>query len=135
MERKPSSRDYLDYLGPYLKKEALRDKWDAASFWLDDVDGARTKLNRAIGLAQHFQVSRKLQASNADDVLHAAYLLEAEVFVTADRRFALVLNDVAGFIGLCARIEYIRREEGIDGLKRVLVGSGTAVELLNPGRG
>jgi hypothetical protein len=92
VERRPSSRDYLDYLGPYLTTEAFRDKQDAASFWLAEVDGARMKLNRAVGLAQHFQVFRKLQASNAGDIIHAAYLLEAEVLLTADRRFEFGLE-------------------------------------------
>jgi hypothetical protein len=122
VERQQSSRDYLDYLGPYLKKEAFRDMKDAASFWLTEVDGARTRLNRAVGLAQHFQVSRRLQASNAGDVIHAAYLLEAEVLVTADRRFELVLKDVARVIGPCARIEYVRREQGLAALKEAIGG-------------
>jgi hypothetical protein len=120
VERREYARDYLDYLGPYLNKEAFRDKRDGASFWLREVNGARMPLNRTVGLAQHFEVSRKLQASNAGDVLHAAYLLETQLLVTADRRLALVLADVAGVIGPCARIEYTPRGEGLAGLKRVI---------------
>lgn len=42
------------------------------------------------------QTHRKIAASNPADEQHSAYLLDAEAFVTADRRLVDVLRDVQG---------------------------------------
>lgn len=64
-------------------------------FWMCDAEGARVPLCRIVGLAEFFQRQRKVTHGNPfDRVGHAPHLLGFELFVTTDRRFSQVLNDV-----------------------------------------
>jgi hypothetical protein len=91
------------------------------------ADRARMRRNPDVGLTQHFEIFRKLQASNSGDVSQGAYFNEAQVFVTADRRFAWILSDVAGVIGSCARIAYVPREDGLTALKGASTGEASGL--------
>jgi len=109
VNRVPASRDYVDYLGPYLRPEAFKDDRKTADFWLREVDSTRMPLNRSSGLAHYFQLEHKISHGNPCDTLHACYLLNVEVFVTADTAFAKVLKEVQRCVSGRAQIVRIRR--------------------------
>ena len=70
-----------------------RDDWDR--FWMCDLDVARTPLCRIVGLTEYYQRQRKVTPGNSIDRLgHAPHLYEFDYFLTTDRRFFQVLQDV-----------------------------------------
>ena len=109
VNRVPASRDYWDYLGPYLTKTAFGDPIATARFWLDEVDGDQTPLNRVTALTNHFQLKHKIGQGNQLDSLHACYLLDVDTFVTADKAFAGILGRLKTFFGRTARVLLIDR--------------------------
>jgi hypothetical protein len=93
VNRNPSSRDYADYLLPYLVDDAFLDpSYD--KFWMIDVVGENMPRNRISGLSSFFQLQHKLGHGNSFDALHANYLLDVDLFVTADRAFQKVLCQI-----------------------------------------
>jgi hypothetical protein len=109
VNQEPASRDYIDYLGPYLRPEAFADKRKTADFWLREVDATRMPLNRSSGLAHYFQLAHKITHGNPGDILHTCYLLDVDVFVTADTAFANVLSEVQRRVPGSAQVAYILR--------------------------
>lgn len=109
VNREPGSRDYVDYLGPYLKPSAFVDPVSTARFWLTEVDGDRVPLNRATGLAHFFQLEHKVGHGNPLDSLHACYLLDVDVFVTADRAFATTLDKLKTHLAHHADVLFVDR--------------------------
>jgi hypothetical protein len=105
----PTGRDYADYLGPYLKPTAFVDPTAATDFWLRKVQGRSVPLNRAAGLAHYFQTHHKISHGNSLDALHACYLHDVDVFLTADKAFFTVLEKVAKFIEHPAQVVLIER--------------------------
>jgi hypothetical protein len=65
-----------------------------AHHWEHEVDPARMPRHYAIGAADFAQRRHSLSPGNSLDALHAANLLDAERFVTADGDFADVLPDL-----------------------------------------
>lgn len=92
--RSPSSRDYADWLGPYLRSGCFRDP-SYSSFWFKEVDSNALPLNRLTGLVAFYQLQNKITHGNAADQLHANHWLRSDLFVTADRAFHEILTDVA----------------------------------------
>jgi hypothetical protein len=92
--RNPASRDYADWLGPYLRSGCFRDP-SYPSFWLTEVTGDALPLNRLTGLIAFYQLQKKITHGNAVDQLHASHWLTSDLFVTADRAFHDVLTEVA----------------------------------------
>lgn len=89
--RTQSSRDYADYLCPYIKEHAFSDR-SYLSFWTEDVQKENVILNRIQGLVSYYQLSFKITHGNAYDQLHAGYLLDVDKMLTADRAFFGVLS-------------------------------------------
>jgi hypothetical protein len=90
----PASRDYADWLGPYLRSGSFRDH-SYASFWLTEVTSDALPLNRLTGLIAFYQLQKKITHGNAVDQLHAGHWLTSDLFVTADRAFHDILSNVA----------------------------------------
>ena len=91
--RYKASRDYADWLAPYLKDGAFQDP-SYKEFWLQDVKSENVPLNRLTGLVGYYQTKRKITHGNAADQIHASHILDADLFVTADTAFHGVLLDV-----------------------------------------
>jgi len=90
----PESRDYADWLCPYLRPGCFREP-SYALFWLREVNGDLLPLNRLTGLIAFYQLRKKITHGNAADQLHASHWLRSDLFVTADRAFYDILSEVA----------------------------------------
>jgi hypothetical protein len=91
--RAPGSRDYTDWLAPYVKEEAFQGS-TYTQFWLQDVKAECVPRNRLLGLVNYYQTSHKITHGNATDQLHASHLLDSDLFFTADRAYHTVLLEV-----------------------------------------
>jgi hypothetical protein len=91
--RTPASRDYADWLSPYVKEDAFSEP-TYFEFWLEDVKAENVPRNRLMGLVRYYQLRRKITHGNARDQLHANHLLDADVFFTADQAFYACLVEV-----------------------------------------
>jgi hypothetical protein len=90
----PASRDYADWLRPYLRRGCFRDR-SYTSFWLSEAMSDALPLNRLTGLVAFYQLQQKITHGNAADQLHATRWLTSDMFVTADRAFHEILTAVA----------------------------------------
>jgi hypothetical protein len=90
----PSSRDYHDWLAPYIKPGSFRDP-SYQSFWLQEISGDAMPLNKLVGLVSFYQLSHKVTHGNAADQLHAGHWLRDDLFFTADSAFYSVLMQIA----------------------------------------
>lgn len=90
----PSSRDYHDWLAPYIKPGSFRDP-SYQSFWLREISGDAMPLNKLVGLVSFYQLSHKITHGNAADQLHAGHWLLEDLFFTADSAFYGVLKQIA----------------------------------------
>lgn len=95
VKRVPESRDYADWLLPYLREGAF-EHTDYAKFWLEDVEAARIPKNRICGLVNFYQQEFKITHGNPADQIHTSNLLDADIFVTADKAFYSVLKKIIG---------------------------------------
>ncbi len=91
--RDPASRDYVDWLQPYVREAAFRDP-SYVQFWLEEVKDENVQRNKLTGLVDYYQARYKITHGNAVDQLHAGKLLDVDVFLTADVGFHRVLADV-----------------------------------------
>jgi len=90
----PSSRDYADWLLPYINKGVFKDpSYDI--LWLSEIDSRKAPLNRLIGLISFYQLEHKISHGNAADQLHAGHWFSSDLFITADVAFYKVLSRVA----------------------------------------
>lgn len=92
--RDPSSRDYHDWLAPFLKPGSFKDP-SYESLWLQELSAAAMPLNRLVGLVSFCQLEHKVSHGNAADQLHAGHWLREDLFFTADTAFHQVLKKVA----------------------------------------
>ena len=90
----PASRDYADWLRPYLRARCFRDE-SYSSFWLTEASSQALPLNRLTSLISFYQLRHKISHGNSADQLHGGHWLRSEFFLTADRAFHEVLTDVA----------------------------------------
>jgi hypothetical protein len=88
-----ASRDYADWLSPYLKAGSFADA-SYVSFWLSDASAETMPLNRLTGLVSFYQLQQKVTHGNAEDQLHANRWLLSDLFFTADRAFHNVLSSL-----------------------------------------
>lgn len=84
----PRDTTYADWVGAYVDLRALAaDKADFTRLWLYEVELSvtpRSWLRWAINFAQ---TSMKVTEGNPSDEQHGAYLLDADLLLTADKRF------------------------------------------------
>jgi len=86
VKRASASRDYADWLEPYLRPNSFSDP-SYPDFWLREVSAAAMPLNRLTGLVSFYQLKQKITHGNAADQIHASCWLESDLFITADRGF------------------------------------------------
>ena len=89
-----SSKDYLDWLGPFIVDGCFRDG-TYHEFWLNEVTPEDVPLNRIVALTSFYQLRGKAAHGNAMDQLHAGHWLDSDLFLTADKEFCKILGTVA----------------------------------------
>lgn len=82
-----------DWLDPWIRADLIRgDRESWNRFWYYEVDGASMPRTWITSLMPWAQILTKLGEGNPRDVQHAAYLYDADIFFTADRRYAAALE-------------------------------------------
>lgn len=88
-------RTETDWVEPYVDLRKVRsDPDDFVRMWLDDAmveDVPRTWLNWAVDVVQW---TTRIGSGNPADAQHASYLVDCDLFLTADARFIDVLERV-----------------------------------------
>ncbi len=89
----PESRDYSDWISPFLTGLAFRDpsNW---SFWFKEVFPEKLKHNMISSLVDYYQIKHKVTHGNSQDQMHAPYILDCDRFFTADRDFCNILTEI-----------------------------------------
>jgi len=84
-----------DWVGAYVDLSLLRnDRTDFTRFWVEDVNVAnipRNWLRCAVRVAQSYY---KITSGNPADEQHSAYLVDCDLFLSADSRYISTLNFV-----------------------------------------
>lgn len=93
VRRVPESRDYADWLLPYIQEDAFQ-RANFTSFWLKDVDPDRITRNRLISLMNYYQMLFKISSGNAEDQNHVSIIPDIDLFMTADKRLFNALSIV-----------------------------------------
>lgn len=84
---------FADWAGAWLKLDALaRDRTSWNRFWYHEVDPKAMPRNWIHAVMAWAQLQTKIGAGNPRDSQHAAYLFDADMFLTADRRYRSVLE-------------------------------------------
>jgi hypothetical protein len=86
MKRAPASRDYHDWIAPFVKLSAI-DERALARFWLVEVEPDSVPLNRIASLVSFYQTDSQITHGNGQDQNHACMAVDVDRFVTADRAF------------------------------------------------
>jgi hypothetical protein len=106
-EREESVRDLADYARPFLRRGISEAAF--VKFWLSDVDPR--ELPRA--LSRHVIAEEQLRVrpthGNTQDVNHATYAIDADLFITADKDFFNALRAVPAVIPNCASAVLVDR--------------------------
>lgn len=83
----------LDWAGPWLKINVIRkDRRSWNVFWYHEVSAIELRRNWIRTTLPWAQLATRIGDGNPRDAQHAAYLFDADTFVTADRRFVKVLD-------------------------------------------
>jgi hypothetical protein len=90
----PSMRDYKDYLLPYLQITTV-DKMEWESFWLRDVVSKNIPRTYIRGVTEYFQLRFKITHGNKIDSNHSLNLVGNHLFLTGDKNFFQVLQQVS----------------------------------------
>jgi hypothetical protein len=93
VKREAASRDYRDWLSPYLKDDVFLHS-SYAPFWMEEVDEMRMTKNRITALASFYQMFYALGSGNALDQIHASHINDVDVFLTADKRLHFVIDTI-----------------------------------------
>jgi hypothetical protein len=89
-------RTTADWLGCYLDARAVNAApGPFARFWFSEVDAAAVPHQWLSLTAQRYQLKAKIRSSRPYDAQHCAYLPEADLFVSADRRLVRTVADMA----------------------------------------
>jgi hypothetical protein len=106
-DREDSARDLADYAQPYLRRGIPVSAF--ITFWLSDLDAR--ELPRALSghIVAEEQLNAKIGHGNAQDVNHATYVIDADLFVTADRAFFDALRAVPPFVPQAAPPGFLSR--------------------------
>jgi len=84
---------YADWAGASLDLDMVgRNRPDFNRFWYYEVSADSMPRAWLRSMVHWVQLETKIGVGNPRDAQHAAYLLDADIFVTADRRFRRVLD-------------------------------------------
>jgi hypothetical protein len=91
----PSRPGWADWVGAFVDLAAIqRSRSEFLRFWAYDVDlesMPRNWIRWAVNILQH---TEKVTRGNPSDEQHSAYLVDCDLFLTADSRYASVLQSV-----------------------------------------
>ena len=107
-DQNPSTRDYADWLRPFLRNGAFSSH-EYPQFWLQEISSTDCPKNRLSGLVSFYQLDFKITHGNAADAQHACHALDADIFLTADRAFFDSLAKTARHYSRFARICFVER--------------------------
>jgi hypothetical protein len=82
-----------------LHLQGLPSDDDWTSFWLFEASANGLPRDFIIGVCAYYQELERIEAGNAADMLLAAVLLDADAFLTADRRFHRILQMITTLHG------------------------------------
>ncbi|TDD58014.1 hypothetical protein E1263_20880 [Kribbella antibiotica] len=86
---------FADWVGAYVDLRALRHaRSDFLRFWAYEVDLASMPRNWIRWAVNLLQATEKVTGGNPSDEQHSSYLVDADYFLTADRRYAAILEAV-----------------------------------------
>jgi hypothetical protein len=108
-QRRPQSRDYRDYAGPYLVDSIPWDDW--TKFWIEEVDAKALPRGYISASVEFYQSEHKPGHGNAADSLHANHILDSDIFLTADRSFYVILSYLREQVPNCAKLGFVDRAE------------------------
>lgn len=84
---------YAEWVGCWVDLRRLgRSKEEFTRFWFEDVEVDRVPRRWVRWATDMAQLQAKVSGGNPRDNQHSAYIVDCDVFVTADRRFADVLD-------------------------------------------
>lgn len=82
-----------DWLGPWVRSDLIaRDRESWNRLWYYETDAIELPRNWMREVIPWAQLGTKVGKGNPRDMQHASYLFDADVFVTADRRYAASLE-------------------------------------------
>ena len=91
----PAGSTLAEWADAWLKLDAIRrDVGSFNEFWYYEVDVTAFPRNWLSWALYWIQLRSKLLRSNGADVQHAAYLVDADLFLSADRRFIRGLSEL-----------------------------------------
>lgn len=86
---------YADWVSPMVNLEALsQDRADFDQFCFYEVEAENVPRNWIRNIIDWSQMNWRLERSSAWDNAHAAYALDCDLYLTADKRFAWALAAV-----------------------------------------
>jgi hypothetical protein len=86
---------WADWVGAYVDLSVLRrSKSDFLRLWAHEVDLVSMRRNWIRWAVNILQASEKVTNGNPSDEQHSAYLVDCDVFLTADQRYASVVRAV-----------------------------------------
>jgi len=86
---------YADWVGAELDlRRVTSDRADFTRFWLQDVELTAIPRNWSRWAVQTVQADQKVTPGNPADAQHSAYLLDCDVYLTSDVRYARTLAAV-----------------------------------------
>jgi len=86
------------FLESYLDvRKATADPNDFRRFWFDELRPNDVKRDWLRAAVDYAQIGFQVKESNARDQQHCSYLLDADLFLSADKRFVEVLKTVRGY--------------------------------------
>jgi hypothetical protein len=94
-QRRAMDTSYADWAGALLNLAAVaRDRASWNHLWYHEVDASEMPRIWLRSVVPWVQLQTRLGSGNARDAQHAAYLYDADVLITADRRYGKVLDIV-----------------------------------------
>lgn len=88
-------RTMTDWVEPYVDVKRLRrESFDFGRMWLKEARIEEVPRNWLSWAVEVVQWTPKVSSGNPADAQHAAYLLDCELFLTSDKRFARALEQV-----------------------------------------
>jgi len=107
--KRPESRDYADWLLPYVKDRAFNNP-TYIDFWINRVKAEKARKNQITSLVGYYQLKHKVTHGNSNDQVHACHALDADVFLTPDKAFFQILDEILPHFTKIARIVFINRQ-------------------------
>lgn len=108
VQRFKPSRDYADWLLPYIREDAFRSP-TYSNFWVEQIKSAKVPKNMMSSLVSFYQMKYKITHGNPNDQIHACHLTDVDVFFTADKPFYKILEQVIPHFAQTSKVMLIDR--------------------------